>query len=150
MTTKEKENSKKEEIINVSTAERDKFLEELVFNGFATYEASILDGKVKVGYKSLSGSDQLALDGKVADLRSSPVEVMHTHTVWLLTYTLTSYGAKDLSSLSEEERFKFIKDKSSVIIDLLSDQHNIFHKKLQASIAGDIIDEVFLESPSTS
>jgi len=145
-----KDTNKKEEKIEVSIKERDKFLEELVFNDIATYASSILDGKVEVKFKSLSGDNQLSLDSKVGNIKASPVEVMHIHTIWLLTYTLTAFGPKDLSTLSEEERYNFIKAKSGVIIDLLSDEHNIFHKKLQASIAGDVIEEVFLESPSTS
>ena len=145
-----KNTNKKEERIEVSIKEREKFLEELVFNEVATYTSSILDGRVEVKFKSLSGDNQLSLDGKVANINGSPVEVMHTHTIWLLTYTLTGFGPKDLSVLSEKERFDFIKAKSSIVVDLLSDEHNIFHKKLQASIAGDVIEEVFLESPPTS
>jgi len=146
--------TKKENIkavsVEVSTKERDKFLEELVFNGFATYQTSILDGKINIELKSLSGDDQLSLDTKVADIDASPVKVMHSHTIWLLTFALTKFGDTNLTLMSEKEKFDFIKSKSSVIIDLISNEHNTFHKKLQASVVGEAIEEVFLESPPTS
>jgi hypothetical protein len=145
-----KEEQKKIVEVQVSQEEKKKFLEDLVFKGTTTYKKEFFDGKLVVEYRSLTGQDQLEIEAKLPTVKGSPAKVMHTYSIWLLSYSLIKYGDTDLTQLEREQRFDFIARKSNSLIDLLSAGHNEFHKKLQACISGEVVDEVFFETPSTS
>ena len=141
--------SDKEEIVTLTEEEKNRFIEDLVFNKVTTYSKSLLDGKLNIKYKSLSAGEQIEIEEKIPGIKGSPSKVMHTYTLWLLAYSLVQYNDTDLSKLSIKDRFTFLNNEGGTITDILSTTYNEFQKKLQAVSKGAIIED-FLESPSTS
>jgi hypothetical protein len=144
------ENKKNKEIIEISKEEKEKFLEDLLFKGYTTYEKTILDGKLKIKFKSLSGQQQLEIDRQLSKTKVPAAEFLHNYSILLLTHTLIQYADINLEEKEFEERNKFISSKPALLIDLLTKTNREFHKKLEAILKGDTIEEVFFENPSTS
>jgi hypothetical protein len=142
--------NKKEIVVNISEEEKIKFIEDLVFKGETTYDKSYFDGKLKVTYKSISGKEQLEVEEKMPTIKGSPAKIMHTYSMWLISYSILKINSEDFSQLSPQDRFDKISEKSNTLIDILLDGHNEFHKKLQAVTKGEVVDEVFFETTSTS
>jgi len=137
--------------IKVSVEEKTKFVEDLVFNGYTTTEHSLYDGKLKVIFKSLTVKQQLDLEKNLYSSKNmSAAAIMHTVSTRLLAQSIVQYGDKNLSDLSMEERISFISDLPSVVADKLIKFYNEFTLKLKAVIDGEVIDEVFFETESTS
>jgi len=145
----EKEKNKNE-VIEVSKEEREKFLEDLVFKGCAFYEKTLLDGKLKIKLKTLSGEEQLEIDEKISDIEGTPAQVMHLYSILFLSYALVRYNDIDLEKLSKEERVSFLKSKPTAIIDKVSEELFEFNKKIKASVSGDKVEETFFETTPTS
>jgi hypothetical protein len=137
--------------IKVNAEEKAKFIEDLVFNGYTTAEHSLYDGKLKVIFKSLTVKQQLDLEKNLYSSKNmSAAAIMHTVSTSLLAQSIVQYGDKNLSDLSLEERISFISGLPSVVADKLIKFYNEFTLKLKAVIDGEVIDEVFFETESTS
>ena len=149
MSDTEKTN-KKEQVVELTAEEKTRFVEDLVFKGYAVYEKSFFDGKLTVKYKSITGEDQLDVESKLTSLSGSNAKLMHTYSILLLSKSILKINDDDLSSMSDGDKFELISKKSNTLIDLMVSGHNEFHKKLQACTKGEVIDEVFFEVTSTS
>jgi len=109
--------------------------DEMIFSG--EYQETVsIKGKLKVTFRTRSVNDITEMtretDGKNFTLISSLAE----HRALLnLAYSLVSYAGKDLSSMSIEDRKKFIGSLSGVIGSALSEALVKFDEKVSAAFA---------------
>jgi hypothetical protein len=140
---------KKEEIVELTKEEKERFVEELVFKGGTTYEKTVFDGKLTLLYKTLNGNEQLEVEKSMTNPDGSTQTILHNYSLHLVANSLLRYGDTDLSKMTPKERRKFITKQSNSIIDVIIGGFNEFQKKLQACTRGEILDEVFFTAPST-
>ncbi len=140
---------KKEEIIEVTKEEQERFVEEMVFKGGTTYEKTVFNGKLKLRYKTLNGVEQLKVEEAMSNPKGSTALIVHKYSLQLVAHSLLSYADKDLSKMTFDDRLSFVTNQTNSVIDVLIATYNEFQKKLQACTKGDILDQVFFTTPLT-
>jgi len=146
-TTKE---TTKKKIIEVTQEEKDRLIEDLVFKGQATYGKDLLQGKLKVMFKSLRTEDQLELEQMMPSIDGSTAYVMHVYSLRLIAMAIIYYNDKDLREWPFEKKEAFLKTLPGVVQDSLIACYNEFQEKLQAVSRGSELDKSFFDIPSTS
>lgn len=145
-----KESAKEEKIVEVTPKEKTRFIEDLVFKGEARYGKELLQGKLKVMFKSMTTNEQLELEEMMPKVEGSAAYVMHVYSVRLVATTLIYYNDKDLREWPFEKKEAFIKELPGAVQDAIIATHNEFQEKLQAVTQGTELDKSFFDIPSTS
>jgi len=138
----------KEEIIELTKEEKERFVEDLVLTGGTTYEKTVFNDKLKLKFRTLSGNEQLEIEQELTNPDSSTAYILHNYSLHLISYSLLTYGDKDISKMNAKERLEFVKALSNPMIDILIGTYNEFQKKIQACTKGEVLDEVFFTTPS--
>ena len=139
-----KQIDKKEEILAISSEEKNQILEDLIFKGITLYKKSILQDKVKITLKNLSAKDQIEIEDEMNDFTGSPSSVLHVYSVKLLSRSLVKYNKEDFSNKEAEDVEEFLLNLATPIVDVLVNAYNLFNKKLQACTKGVEIDKALL------
>ncbi len=145
-----KKETKTEKIVDVTPEEKDRFIEDLVFKGQATYGKSVLNGKLKILFKSLRTGDQMEIERIMPTVDGSATYVMHVYSVKLVAVSLQHYNDTDMTEWHVDQKEKFIKELPNTIQDVLINTYNEFQDKLHAVSVGTELDKSFFEIPPTS
>ena len=122
-------------------------LEDLFFQGYATKEVSLLDGKITAVIRSLSAKNQLLIEKSLATLKGSTAYVLHTYSLKLLSHTIIQYGKEEFKDSVEAK--KCLEKLPGAVIDYLVKQQTQFEREIAKLYTGQEIDEVFFETAST-
>ncbi len=122
-------------------------LEDLFFNGFATKDISLLDGKINVVIRSLAAKDQLVIEQGLSTLKGSTAYVLHTYSLNLLSHTIIKYGKEEFKD--SVEALKYIETLPGAVIDYLVKAQTGFEKEIAKLYTGEEIDAAFFETAST-
>ena len=122
-------------------------LEDLFFNGQATREISLLDGKLVAVVKNLAARDQLTIENSLSTLKGSTAYVLHTYSINLLSNTLIKYGKQNFKDSVEARTF--LEGLPGAVIDYLVKKQTEFEKEIAELYTGEEIDKVFFGTAST-
>ena len=124
-----------------------KLMEDLFFNGFATLEIVLLDGKVTATLKNLAAKDQLAIENSLSELKGSTAFVLHSYSMQLLSKTLIGYNKQEFKDSVEARGF--LENLPGAVIDYLVKKQTEFEKEIAELYTGEEIDKVFFGTAST-
>ena len=130
-----------------NSKEKKQLLEDLFFNGYATRNIDLLDGKVKAVIRNLAAKDQLAIENSLGTLKGSTAYVLHSYSINLLSKTLAQYGKNKFKD-SVEAR-DFLDKLPGAVIDYLVKKQTEFEKEIAELYTGEEIDKVFFGTAST-
>jgi hypothetical protein len=124
-----------------------KLLEDLFFNGYATREIKLLDGKISAVVRNLAAKDQLAIENSLSTLTGSTAYVLHTYSINLLSNTLVSYGKSNFKDSVEARTY--LEKLPGAVIDYIVKKQTEFEKEIAELYTGEEIDKVFFGTAST-
>lgn len=122
---KEKSKYSQDELISI--------FDEIIFSGTYT-EQIVIRGKLRVSFRSRTAQEIETITGK---LDATTVNLMTTlnekRSLLNLHYALTSYQGKDLSTLTSEDREKFINNLAAPVVGTLINALSRFDSKVYAA-----------------
>ena len=127
--------------------EKQKLMEDLFFNGFATLKIDLLDGKLSAVVRNLAAKDQLAIENSLSELKGSTAFVLHSYSMNLLSKTLKSYGKQEFKDSVEARGF--LENLPGAVIDHLVKKQTMFEKQIAEVYTGEEIDQAFFGTAST-
>lgn len=144
-------NQEKEEVtVEMTQEEKKSILEDLVFKGFVVREFEILDGMVKVKFRTITGKDQIQVEKDSMQKRLS----VHEYSIEMLMKSLVHFSNEkssiDLSSMEDEDKRRFISDMSTPLLDEIIKKHREFNLKIKACTEGEEIEKGLFRTSSIS
>jgi hypothetical protein len=127
--------------------DKQKLMEDLFFNGFATHKIVLLDGKISATVRNLAAKDQLAIENSLSELKGSTAFVLHSYSMNLLSKTLKSYGKQEFKDSVEARGF--LENLPGAVIDYLVKHQTMLEKEIAEVYTGEEIDKVFFGTAST-
>ena len=147
---KSKANAKKETVeVTVSKMEKEAFLEGLVVNNKACKPVELLNGKLRIIFKTLTADEQLEVEKFIATLKTSATYTIHKYATFLLAQSIQEYNDDQIWQKELDERIKFVEGLPAAIIDKLMKEQQYFSRQVQAVIDPESVEEVFFEGAST-
>jgi hypothetical protein len=122
-------------------------LEQLIINGVAKKDFSLLEDKLKFTLKTLSGKEQLNIEEWMQDIKGTPVFVVHSFTLRMLAYGLVSYQDNKFKDKSPAERLEFIEKLDTTILDLITESQKEFYESCKKLLNPDELENL---SPTPS
>jgi len=122
-------------------------LEQLIVNGFAKKDFTLLKGKLKFTIKTLSGKEQLSIEDWMKDIKGTPAFIVHNFTLRMLTVGLLSYQDTTLKGQNPEQIFGFVEQLDTTILDRLTASQKDFYAECN-KLAN--LDEIENLSPAPS
>jgi len=127
----------------------DKYLQEYLTEGFATYEFDLLAGRgPKIKVRTISVSGQMAVESSMKDTSKEdiPLYRMHKYQLEFLSHVLLKVGNKEFKS--PEEVMNYITEKGLAFADKVSKVQSTFEQLFRTELSSDDI-ENFSQTPST-
>lgn len=141
--------------INLSDTERDRILDQLFEDGFATIDIELYPKRKSITVKSLSSENRSELEEYMRTIEGSTSEVMHKYMKKCLSLGLTEVSSiRDGETTSQpfttsEQTNKFLDRLPQIVIDKAGKAQHYFEKQISKAIDYDSIEEHFFGIPST-
>jgi len=123
-------------------------IEDLIFKDEATKDFEFFNGKLSVSIASLNGGNQLEIERRMRDVTGTNAEILHYYQLWILTYTVRLYNGQKPENI--ETWFDFIKNKPTIILDVLIKTQGDFEKELREGLNNKEVIENFSNPTSTA
>lgn len=146
---KTEEAPKFRDIPKITKEQADKFMEQIVYENFATKVIEVVEGKLNVTIRTLTAKDQLEIEQLVPKVEGTPAYQLHKYAIYLLAKALLRYGDKNLKPMNWEEKENFIEQLPTAILDRLVLEQQDFSKQVNALLSPDKLEETFFATPST-
>jgi len=142
MAEKQKKTSKDKQVVEFNPTP---ILEEIFEKGYATKKIEVLPGKLQAVVRNVSAQDQLDIEKEIDSVKGSYTFILHTYSIDLLSVTLLSYGDKEFNTREEAKAFLTDKTTTSLVINKLVREQNIFDKEVAMALGLDNIETAFFD-----